>query len=556
MHAAVIPEGVILTDNLIHKRKLETNATAIHDPGALCAGARLGDAVGSCCDAAPRSHAKKPRSKTPIPPSLSMASREELSIIRAARGGEGAAQVALGKKYLFGGTGLPKNILTALYWLDRAAQQGIAEAWSLIGRHVPSDVVLRAGLTLNVLRWYEHAYDAGDADAGFELAQLVLALPIRAVAPPLRHKALSAIALVPTADGDGSTMRPPLVSTMHITVGRDAAWVESCLALLHRRVQTLHQGDRVDLQEIEAQLERSAVAGDSQARLSLGLWLARIDHEGERMSTVAGAAQYKRAIRWLLLAAGQGMVEAAYALSKIYLKPEFSQRSLRDARTHLERAALGGHAQAQHEMGISAWRQRHRDARADIQAAYWLQQAAAKGVTAAAELLDKVAPEPAPAAWALSLLAGLPTAATQAYPALLARVELASIFGLSRAEALLIDLRAADCDHCLLVDIRAGHGHSRRRLIGVPTNQHRHALLHIARRLEECGDGCAGSDTVGERRRVSAEANARLNGPRSNYRQRLYRLKRLQASSVALPTAQSVDSAVSNAVDSAVNSEC
>ena len=130
-----------------------------------------------------------------------MASREELSIIRAARSGHGEAQIALGKKYLFGGTGLPKNIPTALYWLDRAAQQDIAEAWHLIGRHVPFEVVLRAQLAPSVLRWYERAFDAGDLQAGFELARLVLALPEAAVSPPLRHKALSVLALAAPAEG-------------------------------------------------------------------------------------------------------------------------------------------------------------------------------------------------------------------------------------------------------------------------------------------------------------------------------------------------------------------
>jgi TPR repeat protein len=57
-----------------------------------------------------------------------MATRNELPIIRAARAGEAAGQLTLGKQYLFGGVGLQKNIATALYWLDRAAQQNEQEA--------------------------------------------------------------------------------------------------------------------------------------------------------------------------------------------------------------------------------------------------------------------------------------------------------------------------------------------------------------------------------------------------------------------------------------------
>ena len=464
-----------------------------------------------------------------------MASREELSIIRAARSGVAEAQITLGKKYLFGGTGLPKSLPTALYWLDRAAQQNIAEAWGLIGRHVPCEVALRVGLGQSVLCWYERAYDAGDAQAGFELARLVLALPAQAVTPPLRHKALSALG--PEACAGSAPARAAMANARPVQSGAEMTGAVFDPALLQRGEQALYQSATADPVEIEARLERSATAGDGQARLSLGLWLARIDSDGVRVPSVPGAAQYKRAIRWLLLAAGQGLAEAAYALSKIYLKPEFSQRSVQDARLHLERAALAGHAQAQHEMGISAWRLRRRDPAADIRAAYWLQQAAAKGVRAAAELLEKVAPAPAPAAWARALLAGLPPGASECHPALTARIELASIFGLSRAEALLIDLRTADCNHCLLVDVRAGHGHSRRRLIGVPALQQRHALLRIARRLEECGDLRASSESTGDRRRLPAEGDALRSTLRSNYRQRLYRLKQLQASSVAVSAA-------------------
>ena len=52
-----------------------------------------------------------------------MANRDELLIIRAARAGHAVAQLALGKRYLFGGGGLPKSLSTALHWLERAAEQ-------------------------------------------------------------------------------------------------------------------------------------------------------------------------------------------------------------------------------------------------------------------------------------------------------------------------------------------------------------------------------------------------------------------------------------------------
>ena len=63
-----------------------------------------------------------------------MANREELLIIRAARAGQGPAQLALGKRYLFGSASLPQSYATALHWLEKAAEQNQQEAWMLIGR--------------------------------------------------------------------------------------------------------------------------------------------------------------------------------------------------------------------------------------------------------------------------------------------------------------------------------------------------------------------------------------------------------------------------------------
>jgi hypothetical protein len=92
-----------------------------------------------------------------------------------------------------------------------------------------------------------------------------------------------------------------------------------------------------------------------------------------------------------------------------------------------------------------------------------------------------------------------------AHPFLAARIELAMLFGLTRPEALLIDLKQADCGHCLMVDIRSQYARSKRRLIMVETGEQRGALNRIGRLFEDMDCGPS--------------------GPEGNYRQRLYRLK-------------------------------
>ncbi|WP_373888208.1 hypothetical protein [Massilia sp. Root351] len=250
--------------------------------------------------------------------------------------------------------------------------------------------------------------------------------------------------------------------------------------------------------------ELAAHGGDRTAQLALGLWFARMNREGERLREGIPAVNFKRAIRWLTQAGEQGLADAWFALSRIYIKPEFSQRSVSEAQACLERAADMGHSAAQLECGIHAWRTRRGGEENDVRAAYWLQKAAAQGSGEAQAALRRIAPLTDGGGWAASL-PGVSRELLNSQPLLAARVELAGWFGLSRAEALLLDVKAADRGHCLVVDIRASYGRGKRRLVLVRNAQQRHALDRIGRLFDNVDAG--------------------LDGPEGNYRQRLYRLK-------------------------------
>ncbi|MEN3365871.1 MAG: uncharacterized protein V7606_3145 [Burkholderiales bacterium] len=528
-----------------------------------------------------------------------MANREELLIIRAARAGQAAAQLTLGKRYLFGGAGLPKSLPTALYWLDRAAHQDEEDAWLLIGTHVPFETAQQAPQPSKLCVWYERAYDAGVAQAGLVLAKLVLAQVNGAVSESMRSKALRALQAaaqagiaeaqwllaqhvrphpadtpsVPSAlsapSGIPPTAKEQVVmeseAASRIDNGimlewatraaqsgvpearhalADHAWatgdyqgfvrwalplarelevrgtelsdtiahplVRQELSLLSRCADAMFMSGDLDASEAVRFWECAARAGDRNAQFSLGLWFARMDVNGRRIPRIPGTANYKKSIRWLSLAAEQGVADAWYALSRIYLKPECSQRNLTDAQRYLERAAEAGHAPAQLELGITAWRTRRDQASKDVRAVYWLQKAAAQGGDGSAEagaVLKKVACPATPARWAQDALRHLTREAASMYPLLAARIEMAALFGLSRPEALLLDPKEADCGHCLLIDIRARHRHSKRRLVLLRTGEERQALERIVRLFEyvDCGP----------------------EGPEGNYRQRLYRLRTL-----------------------------
>lgn len=513
-----------------------------------------------------------------------MASREELHIIRAARAGQAAAQLALGKRYLFGGAGLPKNSATALHWLDRAAQQHEQSAWMLIGSHIPFEIALQSTQSEELCIWYERAFDAGQMQAGLVFARLVMARNDAALDKSLRCKAMRALKAAASAgiaeaqwllaqqmekaktatlpipsdqkaagcEAPRNSLDAPMeakfawttqaanggvVQAQHALA--EQAWVAGDHAnflrwalplardlsfsltsgkelsgegviLLSRCAQALSLAvERSGTKEIEKFWVLAAEAGDKNAQFSLGLWLAKMDESGTRIASVSGSANYKKSIRWLTLAAEQGVTAAWYAMSRIYLKAEFSQRNLADAQRYLERAAEAGHCAAQLEAGAIAWRNRRDASLNDVRAVFWLQKASAQGNVDARILLGKIAASANSVPWAKAAQRQLTREFASLYPFLAARIELAALFGLSRAEALSIDLKSADYGHCLLVDIGAQHARSKRRLILIETSDAREALDRIVRLFEnvDCGSS----------------------GPEGNYRQRFYRLKSLGA---------------------------
>ena len=494
-------------------------------------------------------------------------------MIRGARAGQVAAQLALGERYLLGGGGLPQSMATALHWLDKAAHQNSETAWMLIGRHIPYEVAALSANRASLCQWYERAFDAGLIEAGLVFAKLVLAQSGSAIRTDQQHKALKVLKTAAQAGqldaqrllieitantpipevsaredsspthtnntthnsafltkqdlakqawdaGDQNTFLHWALTLANEIAARHIQATSSNAPdmltpriskeeaqLLSRCAQALSTRDIIDTDKIQLFWELAAHGGDESAPFSLGLWFAKIDENGARRSGVPGAANFKKAIHWLTLAGERGIGNAWFALSRIYLKPEFSKRNLVKSQHYLELAAEMGNPAAQLECGINAWRSRREQEFNDVRAAYWLQKAAAQGSHSATLLLNKVAQRAKPAPWASVALQLLTREMLNSHHLLVARIELAALFGLTRAEALLLDLKAADQGHCLVVDIRANYGRGKRRLVLLHTAQERQELDRIAKIFENIDTG--------------------LHGQEGNYRQRQYRLKSL-----------------------------
>ena len=508
-----------------------------------------------------------------------MANREELLIIRAARSGNAQAQLALGKRYLFGSVSLPQSAATALHWLEKAAEQNQEEAWMLIGEYVSFTVASQAGDALRLALWYERAFEGKSARAGLVFAKLVFSSWNRAEAS-LRQKSIRALhaaaeagiadaqwlyaqqlgihdllaakqvqdiplhvrncrdqilewsakaakggvsdaqyALADYAWQQGDTvkflfwalpMAQELDRRQHGPVAYRRTQGKQQLRLFTRCARALIAMKDPNLRLIERYLKIAGDGGDADAQLVFGLWIARMDEDGKRIKHVPGVAHYKKAIRWLSMSAEQGTAAAWFAISRIYLKPEFSRRSINESRRFLEMAAASGYCRAQLELGLVAWRLRRIEHGADVRAVYWLQKASSQGSPEAKKILSKIAPPVRKSEWATAARASFNREVSSQYPFLAARIELAYWFGLTRAEALLIDVEASDHGHCLEVDIRASHPRSRRRLIQVQTGEQRQALDRASRVFDI-------ADVQGEL------------GPEGNYRQRLYRFRSLLA---------------------------
>lgn len=203
-----------------------------------------------------------------------MANRQQLRLIRAARSCDPAAQLTLGRHYLFGTDGLQQNLATALHWLDRAARQHVDDAWMLIGKHIPFAIAQRSGNTPQLAIWYEKAFDAGEMQAGLVLAQIVQAMDDSDIASALRNKAMHALR---TAAQAGIAEAQWMLAQQH---EHDAPETAAALQLPEEKLATPMQwaisaADGGIVAARYALAERAWATADYQAFLRWSLPLAR-----------------------------------------------------------------------------------------------------------------------------------------------------------------------------------------------------------------------------------------------------------------------------------------
>ena len=468
-----------------------------------------------------------------------MVSRVALPIVREAKSGNPAAQLALGRTYLEGREGLRRDEVAAYYWLQKAAANGVSEAARLIGAEIPEASVTDPASAVPL---YEQASKGGATNASLALADWMVTGIVE------RGSETTAFDLIHQAAEQGDR-RAQLRLAMYYQHGdlvppdeRQAMhWFEraaeqgSLAAQMALADHLWRNGDPTAAKWLERLASRgdaetcfrygSVLLGNDRAREGIP-WLRRAaDHghpEAQRAYGLLHAAprdgkfediphSYKKAAYWLEKASRQGLAQASYELSRLYALRSFSLRDPAMARRYLETAAEQGHAHAQYLTG-RAYRRLRVEPDADVRAVNWLVRACRQGHVAAAGMLDTICVvPPAPSLDVLQIRRAAIRAAAKFNLALATRLELSQAFGLERHEMLLLNLAEADRGECLLIDVRAGLRSARRRIVPILDASGREVLDRAIRLLDPaCPHPGDFQGNVRKRQRVLDAALRRL----------------------------------------------
>ncbi len=468
-----------------------------------------------------------------------MAKREFLILLKAAREGDVAAELAIGKIYLEGSVGLPRDEAAAFIWLEKAAHRGSTEALRIIGERVSPATVhdpvrsaplflqaaelgidrartalidwTFAGIEVGIsaaraFEWLELA--ARNNDKGSQLRLALLLYTGEACEPDVcralrwfeRAAALGSVAAQELlADHYRSSDENASLPWLRQSASRGDAISSARLGIL-----LLKEGKVL---EAMPWLERAASADNPQVLLTLGKLYAT---KGGRQR-VGVPHSYKKAAAMLDRASEQGVNEASFELWKLYNLRTFSQRDAWTAHRYLERAAEQGHVEAQYRCGKAYLR--HGSARDDdVTAVRWLIKAAAADHREAASLLESLYPKPALGTNAEAhARTALINTLMRAEVTMATRIELKVILDLRLDEALLIDLSSADRGVCLLLPSHEGIVKSRRRIVLIDSAAMRELVDRAKRILKpEANASFDARDTFQKRKHAFLELCKRL----------------------------------------------
>jgi TPR repeat protein len=402
--------------------------------------------------------------------------REESRLLARARREHGEARLEVGRRYLLGCDGFPLHPDTGIEYLTHPSVAQDPHASCLLAEHVPLHDLLRRGL-IHALQIAERAglpvakarlglWTAltADAVAGARLlAEAAPALPSyreaaeQLQAAPSAGRAFHVMAQL-SRNGvlDGAALCGLVIQQAHLPAcdSRIQAAVQTLWALEPRVdtpmaqtvtaiVQRLSTGSSASLllpvEVVEPCLEWLAQRGDTVAASLIGKALCGIPCGPLAPRTVAAAGNLRRGAAWLMRAADAGHDDAWLLLHDLYADNRSSVANPQMAAFFLEKAAGCGLVLAQRQLGLRLLKTAAavEDTERGIE---WLMRASDAGDGEAKRVLQGlVLPVSGAARDAESALVLI----RRIDPALAARAQVARCFGLTKLEALSLDVRSA-----------------------------------------------------------------------------------------------------------------
>jgi len=215
---------------------------------------------------------------------ISCSEQGNSKLIKKANAGDAEAQLALGDLYKEGGEGIVKDLVTAVEWYTKAAEQGIASAQYNLGRMYYNGEGV-AEDKLKAVELYTKAAEQGDADAQFNLGVMYY-------------------------NGDGvAEDKLKAVEWYTKAAEQGDAYAQFALGYMYE------YGDGVtqDKKKATDWYTKAAEQGYAGAQFNLG----RMYEYGE------GVAEDKiKAVEWYTKAAKQGVAVAQYNLGRMYSNGE------------------------------------------------------------------------------------------------------------------------------------------------------------------------------------------------------------------------------------------
>jgi TPR repeat protein len=403
--------------------------------------------------------------------------KQDLQLLATARQGDVAARCELGRKYLRGEPGFPRHVATGLEYLSHPKLAASGLAAKVIAESLPLQDLMRLD--------QEPALRAA-ASAGSTAAQLKLALWLlltqrdqvdarrwlQAVAKnghAVARAAIAALSLRTSSNGvqlaiEAFSQEPgvDITALLHLAVtdalaARDPQRLATMLrALLQRKgdvtpdladvvcdalneAQTLSgfaleaSGDR-----IEPILEHCVQRGNMTAALLLGRALCGINHGSLPASTLASGQNMRKGSALLLRAADGGKAEAWIHLYWVHSDNRASVSNPQMARFFLEKAARCGDAVAQRRLGALTLRSAT-SLHESEQGIQWLYTSTTQGDELAARLLRSLV---LPVLGDEGDCSAVIDAIRRKDPWMACRLQTARDFGLTRLEALSVDIVA------------------------------------------------------------------------------------------------------------------